>query len=48
MSGVGYIVAEKIRLMDEKIKFLEYAWSLVMDKDKVINNYTGLVPSKYK
>lgn len=47
MTKAASLVAEKIRLMNEQIKFLEYAWSFA-DKNKLINNYTGKVPDKYK
>ena len=46
MSIEAKIVATKIRIMNEQIKFLEYAFSL-SDKDKAINSYTGKVPDKY-
>ncbi len=47
---VGRLVADKIRLMDEQLKFLEYVWSLCQAdmQDQAINNYKGKVPDKYK
>ncbi len=50
MVRVTDIVAQKIRLMDEQIKFLEYVWLLCPTdyKDQAVNNYKGKVPDKYK
>ena len=50
MRREALIVATKIRLMGEEIKFLDYIWSTLTEetKDKLINDYLGFIPSKYK
>jgi hypothetical protein len=44
------ILATKIRLMDDEIKFLEFAWAGLsqFERDKIINEYVGTIPRKYK
>lgn len=47
---VGQLVAEKIRLMDEQIKFLEFAWLrfTASEQNLIKGDYLGKVPDKYK
>ena len=50
MSVQGQIIATKIRLMNEQIKFLEYVWNSLSDKDQnnLLKDYLPEVPNKYK
>lgn len=49
MGSKANLVAWKLRLMADQVKFLEAAWNSLSQeqKDRVINNYVGRVPMKY-
>lgn len=48
--GAKTIIQAKLLSMDSHLKFLEFAWTSLsqFERDKIINNYEGEIPRKYK